>query len=76
MNWLLAVATFLSSLGAVATLIGVFVNRQQNRQANAATTVAQVMDGLKTIADERAVDLVAARARIAELEAELARRKR
>lgn len=75
-SWLIPLATGLLGGTGVAGILGVFVNRQQNRMVNNATTVSQVIDGLKTIADERAADLAAARTRIAALEADLAKKNR
>lgn len=73
-QWLTAVAGFLLGSGGIGAILGLLVQRRQNTMTNNAALVGLAVDGLKALSEERRVDLEDARAEIADLKKQLARR--
>lgn len=71
-SWLVPLAALLVGGGGIGTLLGLVVQRQNNKSTATATAVAQAIDGLVKLDERKSFELARAYARIDELEAETA----
>lgn len=68
--WLVPLAALLVGGGGIGTVLGVIVQRQNNKATSTAVAVGHAIDGLTRLTERQAAELDRAYARIDELEAD------
>lgn len=74
--WLVPVAALLVGGGGIGTLLGLIVQRQNNKATSTAVAVGHAIDGLTRLTERQAAELERAYERIDELEAAAKRKRR